>query len=204
MLSHGFSRAMDACRRLLPDDRMWPAELDEGSENSNRRRIDRRTLFRIAERAGQDTVDIWAAAQLHAAIAIWGAPPGQPMRRALRPLAQDSAPKRFAEALKVVRGEGPESAYKALSYRSRLWIRGLGPSYFTKFLYFGGYGAKRHMPQPLIMDDNVITALKIVTDEPWQASAEDYSRYLDYAADWASELGTSGDVIERRLFQIGE
>ncbi|OUS97295.1 hypothetical protein CA951_02815 [Rhodococcus sp. NCIMB 12038] len=126
------------------------------------------------------------------------------MVRALRPLAQDAAPKRFAEALQVVRGEGPESAYKALSYRSRLWINGLGPSYFTKFLYFGGYGAKRHMPQPLIMDDNVIAALNIVTDEPWQASSEHYGRYLDYAASWASELGTADDVIERRLFQIGE
>ncbi|AHK35325.1 hypothetical protein Pd630_LPD09085 (plasmid) [Rhodococcus opacus PD630] len=60
------------------------------------------------------------------------------------------------------------------------------------------------MPQPLIMDDNIITALQTVTNEPWQASAEDYSRYLDYASNWASELGTSDDVIERRLFQIGE
>nr|WP_226955871.1 hypothetical protein [Rhodococcus opacus] len=54
------------------------------------------------------------------------------------------------------------------------------------------------------MDDNIITALQTVTNEPWQASAEDYSRYLDYASNWASELGTSDDVIERRLFQIGE
>ena len=36
------------------------------------------------------------------------------------------------------------------------------------------------------------------------ASIDDYLRFLDLAADWAFELHTSPDVIERRLFQIGE
>jgi hypothetical protein len=60
------------------------------------------------------------------------------------------------------------------------------------------------MPQRLIMDDNVIKALEHVTDSPWRAYLEDYIRYLDLAADYASELQTDPDVIERRLFQIGE
>ena len=47
------------------------------------------------------------------------------------------------------------------------------------------------MPQPLIMDDNVIAALKAVTSEPSEASAADYVRYLDTAADWAFEFGVT-------------
>jgi hypothetical protein len=60
------------------------------------------------------------------------------------------------------------------------------------------------MPQPLIMDDNVIKALNLVTKESWTASAQDYVHYIDLAAGWASEFSTSADVIERRLYEIGE
>lgn len=59
------------------------------------------------------------------------------------------------------------------------------------------------MPQPLIMDDNVIKALNMVSGHRWEKSLQDYGRYLDLAADWASELGVEADVIEWRLFQIG-
>jgi hypothetical protein len=104
---------------------MWLAELDQCVTDSGRGRIDRRTLFEIAGRAPGDTGDRWAAAQLHAAIVFWGAPPGQSMVRAVRP---------FADALKLLRGERAQSAYKALSRRGRLWVPNLGPSYFTKFL----------------------------------------------------------------------
>ncbi|MDV3133340.1 hypothetical protein [Mycobacterium sp. 29Ha] len=203
VLNQGFTRDLGYCRGLLPDTRMWPAELDHLATDNGRGRIARRTLFEIAERATTDT-DPWAAIQLHAAIVFWGAPPGQSMVRAVRPFAEDAAAQRFTQALALVRGEGAESAYKALSRRGRLWIANLGPSYFTKFLYFGGYGAKAYMPQPLIMDDNVISALKDVTKKPWEASAADYMRYLDTAADWAFEFNVAADVIERRLFQIGE
>lgn len=203
VLDQGFTRDLGYCKGLLPDARMWPAELDHCATDGVRSRIDRRILFNIAARAAADPGDEWAATQLHAAIVFWGAPPGQSMVRAVRPFAEATAPQRFTAALKLVRGEGPESAYKALNRRGRLWIANLGPSYFTKFFYFGGFGAKPYMPQPLIMDDNVIKALKAVTGGPWEASAADYIRYLDTAADWGFEFGVAADVIERRLFQLG-
>lgn len=204
VLDQGFTRDVTYCKSLLPDERMWPAELDVLEGTGGRRRIDRRTIFTIAERATASADDAWAAAQLHAAIVFWGAPPGQSMVRAVRPFSDPTAPQKLTEALRVVRGEGAASAYKALSRRSRLWIRNLGPSYFTKFMYFGGYGAKKHMPQPLIMDDNVIAGLGQATGEAWEASAEHYTRYLDLSADWAFEMTTFPDVVERRLFQVGE
>lgn len=204
VLGQGFRRDIEKCKALLPDSRMWPPELDEAPMSGTRRLVDRGLIFRIAERASSDNEDEWAASQLHAAIAVWGAPPGIPMTRAIRPLAESGVGHKLSQAMRLVRGEGPESAYKALSRNGRLRVANLGPSYFTKFLYFGGFGAKQHMPQPLIMDDNVIEGLKAVTKQPWTASAADYVRYLDRAAEWATEFSTSADVIERRLYEIGE
>lgn len=202
VLRQGFLRDLARCKDLLPDTRMWPAELDVDGEAVGKQRVDRRTLFEIADRVVASN-DEWGPISLHAAIAVWGAPPGIAMKRAVRPFDDPNAVKHFADALAVVRGEGPVSAYRALSRGSRLWIRDLGPSYFTKFLYFGGFGAKRYMSQPLIMDDNVVKALGMVTRERWETSLQDYGRYLDLAADWACELGTEADVIEWRLFQLG-
>ncbi len=202
VLRQGFLRDLVRCKDLLSDARMWPAELDAADGDGDKQRLDRRTLFGIADRVVASN-DEWGPIQLHAAIAAWGAPPGIAMKRAVRPFDDPNAVKHFADALAVVRGEGPISAYRALSRGSRLWIRDLGPSYFTKFLYYGGFGAKRYMSQPLIMDDNVVKALGMVTGQRWEASLQDYGRYLDLAADWASELGTEADVIEWRLFQIG-
>lgn len=204
VIGQGFSRDFEKCKALLPDSRMWPTELDEAPLSGTRRLIDRGLIFRIAERAWTDQRDEWAAAQLHTAIAVWGAPPGIPMTRAIRPLAESRVSEKLSEALRLVRGEGPESAYKALFRNGRLRVLNLGPSYFTKFLYFGGFGANPYMPQPLIMDDNVIEGLKAVTKEPWTASAADYVRYLDQAADWAMDFSTTADVVERRLYDIGE
>lgn len=204
VLGQGFSRDVEKCKALLPDSRMWPPELDEAPISGTRRLVDRGLIFRIAERASSDNEDEWGASQLHTAIAVWGAPPGMPMTRAFRPFSEPNVSRNLSEALRVVRGEGPESAYKALSRNGRLRVANLGPSYFTKFLYFGGFGAKPLLPQPLIMDDNVIKALKLVTQVSWEASAADYIRYIDLAADWGSEFSTSADVIERRLYEMGE
>ena len=205
VLGQGFMRDPIYCKGLLPDERMWPRELDQLPVNANGRiRIDRDLVFAIAQRTISELVtEQWAATQLHATITFWGAPPGQSTSRAVKPLTHSNVASRLTEAIKVIRGEGPASAYKALSRHRRLWVPGLGPSYFTKLMYFAGYDAKPFLPQPLIMDDNVIAGLSKVTGRPWAASAEDYMHYIDLARDWAYEFDTEADVIERRLFDVG-
>lgn len=204
VLAQGFRRKPSYCKGVLPDERMWASEVDRVSDfTDDRVWIDRSLVFAVAQRAISELVNPWAATQLHAAITFWGAPPGQSTTRATKPLANNDVSSRLTEAIKVVRGEGPASAYRALSRHQRLWVSGLGPSYFTKLMYFAGYGAKPYMSQPLIMDDNVIVGLRKVTQQPWQATLEDYLLYIDLAKDWAYELGTEPDVIERRLFQLG-
>jgi hypothetical protein len=130
-----------------------------------------------------------------------------PMTRVLKPLADPTTPLRLTKALHVVRGEGPISAYKAMlrSPRGRLNVSGLGASFFTKFLYFGGWDAKPLLGQPLIMDDLVINALAALTKQRWNAeSAEDYNRYLDLARDVAYEANTTEDMVERQLWRSSE
>jgi hypothetical protein len=204
VLSQGFTRDPVYSKGVLPDARMWPDELDQlAVDATGRIRVDRELVFVIADRTVNELEDPWSATQLQAAITFWGAPPGQSTTRAAKPLAESSASSHLTEAIKVVRGEGPASAYKALSRHQRLWVSGLGPSYFTKLMYFAAYGAKPYMSQPLIMDDNVIAGLIKVTGRPWTASLEAYMSYIDLAKDWAYEFDTEPDVIERRLFAIG-
>lgn len=203
VLDQGFLRDPAYCQGLLPDHRMWPGEFNQLTPNSGRIRIDRALVFDIAQRAISEPTQPFSATQLHAAITFWGAPPGQSTSRAVKPLSDPNVASRLTDAINLVRGEGAASAYKALSRHQRLWVSGLGPSYFTKLMYFAGYGAKPYMPQPLIMDDNVITGLSRVTNQQWEASLDDYMRYIDQAKDWAYDFGTDPDVIERRLFEIG-
>jgi hypothetical protein len=52
VLGQGFMRDPVYCKGVLPDERMWPAELDQLPVNSNGRiRIDRKLVFSIAQRA---------------------------------------------------------------------------------------------------------------------------------------------------------
>lgn len=204
VLRQGFTRDPGYCKSVLPDERMWPSELDQLPAQPNGRiRIDRTVVFAIAQRVVAELTDPRSATQLHAAIIFWGAPPGQSTVRAARPLSSDNAPSRLTEAIKVVRSEGAASAYKAMGRHQRLWIAGLGPSYFTKLMYFAGYDAKPYISQPLIMDDNVVAGLRKSTGQQWEASLEHYLRYIDLAKDWAYEFDTEVDVIERRLFELG-
>jgi hypothetical protein len=129
------------------------------------------------------------------------------MTRASKPLRNPDAPKRLTDALHLVRGEGPMSAYRALVKhpKGRLNISGLGASYFTKFLYFAGWDSKPFLGQPLIMDDLVIEALTKLTKQKWNdESPDDYVRYADLARDIAYEAETTEDVVERQLWRSRE
>lgn len=207
LLDQGFTRDPAIIKKALPDSRLWPQEFDGLPITNGRIRITRGLVFMIANRAVLSPEDDWAAAQLHAAAATWGAKPGAITYRAFRPLSNSHAPERLNRALALVRGEGALSAYRAmLGPRGRLNLPYLASSFFTKFLYFAGWDAKSHllMPQPLIMDDDVIEALKALTNEPWQReSIADYERYIELARQVAYEANTSADVVEWRLWGWG-
>jgi hypothetical protein len=82
-------------------------------------------------------------------------------------------------------------------------IRSLGPSFFTKFLYFAGGGSPDH--PCLILDRVVATALRdhcgwtsLHPTGPWPA--ETYRRYCGLLARWAQDYHCAPDELERTLF----
>ncbi|WP_203702541.1 8-oxoguanine DNA glycosylase OGG fold protein [Asanoa iriomotensis] len=81
----------------------------------------------------------------------------------------------------------------------------MGPSFFTKFLYFAGYDCGAHRHRPLILDRTVRSALEMLSGlvlDP--SSADDYGLYLEVAHSWAEEWHTEPDVVERALFAVGQ
>lgn len=189
----------------LPDLRMWPPELDECPPYGKHHGVDRRRVFTIADRAVATPEDPWSATHLLVAAVLWGT--GTRPRNAtlrLRCLHDEATPSKLTAAIKNVRQSGAVSGYQSMQWGGANKINDVGPSFFTKFLYFAGWDSKPYLWQPLIMDDYVLRALNRVTGAKWaEGASDDYGRYLDLAKDWAFELGTSEDAIERRLFQMG-
>lgn len=69
VLGQGFTRDPEYCKSVLPDERMWPSELDQLPAQPNGRiRIDRAVVFAIAQRVVAELTDPRSATQLHAAI----------------------------------------------------------------------------------------------------------------------------------------
>ena len=102
----------------------------------------------------------------------------------------------------------PRSAFETLYPGGSTLIPHLGPSFFTKYLYFAGAGQKDH--PCLILDERVAGALKragwdSLSDRgPWPADT--YARYCGLLGRWAAEIGESGvrpDLLERWLFDEG-
>ncbi|WP_439657256.1 hypothetical protein ACSHWB_33345 [Lentzea sp. HUAS TT2] len=98
----------------------------------------------------------------------------------------------------------PASAFALLRPGPRNEIRYLGPSFFTKFLYFAGGGAPDH--PCLILDRRVATALRdhcgwtsLHRIGPWPA--ETYERYCSLLARWAPEHHYAPDQVELKLFK---
>ena len=100
-------------------------------------------------------------------------------------------------------GKDPEAAFAILRPVRTNAIKHLGPSFFTKFLYFAGGGNPEH--PSLILDRRVATSLR---DEcgwdsmdrvgPWPADT--YRRYCDLLQRWAADHHCAPDELERTLF----
>lgn len=102
--------------RRLPSEAMWPAELDKCPQDGRRRFVDRRCVFRIAERVVDTAEDELGAVQLLVAAIIWGT--GTGARNAgfrLEGLHQDhDAPRKLTRVLQVVRTAGAKSAFNTV------------------------------------------------------------------------------------------
>jgi hypothetical protein len=97
----------------------------------------------------------------------------------------------------------PAGAYMLLRPGRYNALPSLGPSFFTKFLYFAGGGAPDH--PCVILDQIVATALRdrcgwtsLHPKGSWPAHT--YQRYCDLLARWAHDTHRTADELERTLF----
>lgn len=177
----------------------WNTELARrglpgGPLTTTERTLTREEVWRFAAAAEDDE----AALRLLWHALAWGA--GSRLRMCavrLDAVAEDitAAGQVLSKAAQAARTD-PAAAYDTLHPRGGSAIRGLGPSFGTKFLYFAGGGDHRH--PCAILDSYVAGALhrhgwKSLRSGRWPAWT--YQRYCDLLSRWADELSDRGDDV---------
>ncbi|WP_338324113.1 hypothetical protein [Micromonospora costi] len=210
VLDHGFSFNPTTWRRRLPAPIDLPTFLSGLPLNGPWPRISRGDLLRAGAEAhtGRAARDILIAAY------VWGH--GLPSRRGPARLQRvldlngGDTDRWLGEAVSILRSEGPRAAYEALDHGGRCKLKRLGPSFFTKLLYFLGWNSCSGRQRPLILDRYVVIGLKRCGSVDWPEfgpwTADQYAEYLAWAREKASQWGveTEADVVERRLWEYGK
>jgi hypothetical protein len=114
--------------------------------------------------------------------------------------AHNHAPDRLAKVAQGLAERSALDAYSLLGGACRL--RGLGPAFGTKYLYFCAQPATG--PRALILDRLVARWLARnagVSLNPGFWSSKTYGRYLELLGSWAEALGSTPDEVEMCIFQ---
>lgn len=203
VLDHGFSRD-----QIGPEWWAAPARLIEIRFPAGDGRLTRAVLF---ERA--DTLNSRSDAELldflwH--VLAWGSGTSRRMNDVRIASAREPAAiALLRKAFDSARTGKPREAYATLIRTGGGKIAGLGPAFFTKFLYFAA-GATPDGVRPLILDARVARGLDAAgwklapgaTDRfSYNWYTDTYADYCDLLARWAKETGVRADVIERALFE---
>jgi hypothetical protein len=120
----------------------------------------------------------------------------------MRILEADDAASRLQLAARILQSAGALAAYEAMASKSVARLRGLGPAFGTKILYFCPQ-AQPPLPQALILDRLVADWLRRHTDvnmSPTVWRVVNYRRYLAIVEGWADELDVRPDVVEQSIF----
>ncbi|MEU7933648.1 hypothetical protein [Micromonospora echinofusca] len=209
ILNHGFQFNPEAWRRRLPDSIDLPAWLEDRPRLGRWPRITRGDLLQAgtAAHTGRAAIDILIGAY------VWGSglPGGRgPARlRKVFDLNNGDTERHLGKALQVLRSKGPEAAYAALHHGGDYRLKRLGPSFFTKLLYFLGWDSTAGDHRPLILDQYVVIGMNRCRGTSWRPlgpwSAAEYGEYLTWTHERASGWGggTEPDVVERTVWEHG-
>ena len=175
----------------------WLARLPEAGDG--RHRICRADLFAMPTEEPDDLVRLLIGCY------VWGTGP-QPRlvgryTQVLRHNDHTDLRGRLAAAHHLLVTDGPVEAYRSLRGGPNR-LRYLGPSFFTKLLYFADPARRA-----LILDRFVAAELR--AGEGWDFhrvawTSDEYSRYLAYAHEAAVAQSVRPDAIEVALFTAGK
>lgn len=114
--------------------------------------------------------------------------------------ATTDVPEKLLKVREILVRTDAISGYQALRTTQR--IRGLGPAFGTKLLYF--FGAPERSMTPLILDEMVTSWLNQhvgLSLKPWVWSTKIYQHYLEQMHQWAEDLNVSPVDIETCIFR---
>jgi hypothetical protein len=162
-------------------------------------RLDRGSVRAACAGAAASPTAAW---QAFVVVMAWGyGTVGYGAWRTARILRRDAhAPDRLARVAQQLTEWGALGAYGLLGGACRL--RGLGPAFATKYLYFCPPSVAG--PQALILDRLVARWLAehaCVSLNPGFWSSKTYGRYLELLGSWAEAHGTAPDEVELCIFQ---
>lgn len=110
---------------------------------------------------------------------------------------------RLSDSADIARRDGPVEGYRFLNTQPGR-IGGLGPAFFTKWLYFatarGQIGSPTAAP---ILDALVVTWFREHADSPLRAGyTDDYARYVETLTAWGAPNGLAPAQVEERIFRL--
>lgn len=187
----------------------WPehADLDSAAilggdelDEDGRRTVARSDLFAL----GSEVATPADALNFFVAVYSWGVGTySRGVSRGLRVLADKDAGKKILGALEYLRETDfdPGAAYSAFNNYEHFKVKHLGPSFFTKLLYFYSHARlTRSTRVPLILDKYVAAALGW---RPWGWTTRQYVSYISLVDEARSLVDSDlpGDVVEYVLFR---
>lgn len=183
----------------------WPVALPipTALKGPERQHVSRSDLFALANEVSSAE----SILNLYVAVCAWGTgTKAQRVARVTKPLHEEGALDALQRSLHKARTLDPVKAYHHLNSPSEDRIKGFGPAFFTKWLYFAAYDDpnREGLRAPLIFDDRVSNALgwaSTTNRRPFTA----YARYLDVAAEVNARWCPTSPrhVVEYALFKLG-
>ncbi len=172
----------------------------EGMDARGRKHLTREDLFRQGSRitTAADAIEFYVA------VCSWGV--GNKARdvyRRIEPLKHPEAGDRLLHGITSVQGPNGSAVagYQAFSNTDGSYLKGLGPAFFTKLLYFAaGQPTVNQDGHPLILDQKVAKAIGWPAKTWW--SVQEYMDYLDLVEQTRRllEPAPRADCIEYALF----
>lgn len=111
---------------------------------------------------------------------------------------------RLRTSVELVRSNGPGDAYEYLN-NSPGRIKGLGPAFFTKWLYFGSAKGPAGNAGAAPILDALISNWFAELEPPVRlryARTPDYRQYVELLAEWGQPYGIGPAGVEERIFRL--